>query len=290
MLRELSRRAFLWLLGAGGAGIGLGLSACRTWLGRSPGSSAVARFFRADERRALEALAAALIPEDETVGALGAGAVEYIDRFLAAFDAPVPDLFRGGPFSDRNPYPDAHTGAPSSRFPRNGFADVIPPTRLQALAYRALLDGPDAVPGSYAALLPPGGLRALYRDGIAQLEARASGAESFAALDEGARLAAFDAAPRAFQEAVLAHLAEGMFCAPEYGGNPGGIAWRDYHWGGDSQPLGYTLWDREHERLYDRPDRPNQSLDPALPNSGFEPEVLAILEAMVTAQGGRRYF
>jgi hypothetical protein len=150
------------------------------------------------------------------------------------------------------------------------------PTRLQTLAFQKLFDGPS-------------GLRALYREGLAQLRAAAPGGD-FAALDDASRLEAFDAAPPAFQEAVLSHLAEGMFCPPEYGGNRDGIAWRDYHYGGDSQPLGYTLWDRENERLYDRADRPNQSLDPALPNAGFEPAVVQMLEAMLLAQGGKRYF
>jgi hypothetical protein len=275
MLREIGRRAFLRLLGASGAAVGLGgLAGCRT-PAPAPGPS-VPHFLSAAERRTLEALASALIPEDETVGALEAGAVEYVDRFLAAFDAPVPDLYRGGPFSDRNPYPDPRTGRPGNGRPDNAFLEVLPPTRLQVQAFRQLLDGPK-------------GLRALYREGLAALEAAPADAE-FAALDADARLAAFDAAPRAFQEAVLSHLAEGMFCPPEYGGNRGAVAWRDYHYGGDSQPLGYTLWDREHERLHDRPDRPNQSLDPALPNQGFEPAVLQLLEAMVGAQGGRRYF
>jgi hypothetical protein len=293
MLGGIDRRSFLWLLGAGGAAVGFGgLLGCRTPAPAAP--SGAVGFLSAAERRALEALASALVPEDETVGALGAGAVEYIDRFLAAFEAPVPDLFRGGPFSDRNPYPDPRTGRPSDRLPVNAFLEIVPPTRLQTLAFRALLDGPAAVSGApvSALLLPPGGLRGVYRDGLAGLEsaARAKGASEFAALDPAARLAAFDAAPPAFREAVLAQLAEGMFCPPEYGGNKGGIAWRDYHYGGDSQPLGYTLWDREHERLYDRPDRPNQTLDPELPNAGFDPDVLQLLEQMVRSQGGRRYF
>jgi hypothetical protein len=294
MLEGIDRRAFLWLLGASGAAVGIGgLWGCRT-----PGTSGapfeVARFFTPRERRALEALAAAIVPEDETVGALGAGAVEYIDRFLASFDARVPALFRAGPFSDRNPYPDSQTGRPGSRFPANAFLEVLPATRLQLLAFRALIEGPGAVPGTTltASLLPAAGLRGLYRTGIAGLEAAAvaAGAEEFAALDDAARLAAFDATPREFQEAVLSHLAEGMFGAPEYGGNRNTVAWRDYHYGGDSQPLGYSIWDASAEQLRDHPQRPNQTLDPSLPNDGFDPEVLGMLELMVQAQGGKRYF
>jgi hypothetical protein len=294
MLREIGRRTFLWLLGASGAAVGLGgLAGCRT-PGKPQGSSPAGRFFSTGERRTLDALAEALVPEDATVGARGAGAVDYVERLLAAFDAPVPDLYRGGPFSDRNPIPDPHTGQPGSRRPSNGFLEVVPPTRLQTLAFRALLDGPQSLAGVpvTAELLPPQGLRALYREGLAALDAAARGAgeADFAALDPAARLAAFEATGSAFQEAVLSHLAEGMFCPPEYGGNRDAVAWRDYHYGGDSQPLGYTLWDRAHGRLYDRADRPNQTADPALPGGSFEPAVLQMLEQMVVAQGGKRYF
>jgi hypothetical protein len=291
-LGEIGRRSFLWLLGAAGTALGLaGLAGCRT--PRGPGAAAAPHFLTPAERRTLEALASAVVPEDETVGALGAGAVEYIDRFLASFDAPRPALLRGGPFSDRNPFPDA-AGRPGARFPANAFLEVLPLTRLQELAFRAWIEGPAAVPDALvtASLLPAAGLRGVYRIGLAELEtaARSAGAAEFAALDDAARLEAFDVTPGEFQEAVLAHLAEGMFCAPEYGGNRDGVAWRHYHYGGDSQPLGYTLFDRAQQRLYDRSDRPNQTLDPALPNDGFEPEVLALLEAMVRAQGGQRYF
>src|SRR5262245_31661971 len=181
MRGEIDRRAFLWLLGAGGAAVGLGaLWGCRTPAPAGDAPPGPARFLSAAERRALEALATALIPEDETVGALGAGAIEYVDRFLAAFDAPVPDLFRGGPFSDRNAYPDPRTGRPSGRFPSNAFLEVLPPTRLQTLAFRALLDGPGAVSGAPVAtsLIPPSGLRALYREELAGLESAARAART----------------------------------------------------------------------------------------------------------------
>jgi hypothetical protein len=291
----IRRRRFIGLIGAAGAATGLPwLWGCRT-PARPPAAAAaggrVPRFLSAAERRTLDALAAALVPEDQTVGAVGAGAVEYIDRLLSAFDAPVPALYRGGPFSGRAPYPDPRTGAPSGRFPRNDFEDPLPPTRLQELAFRIALEGSDSVPGGApnAALVPRApGWRALYREGLADLEARAGG--RFAELEVEARLAAFDAARPEFQTAVLEHLAEGMFCAPEYGGNRAGVAWRDYAYDGDSQPLGHTLFDRERQLLYDRPDQPNQSPDPARPARPLDGEVAALLEALVRSQGGRRFF
>ncbi len=290
----LSRRAFLEWIALSGAATALpSLAGCAARIPLAGISEA--HFFSAPERSAAEALAEAILPEAGTVGALGSGAVEYIDRFLATFDNPVPTLYRGGPFSGRTPYPDPKTGAPSDRFPENDFLELLPPTRLQQLSFRILLYGSESIPGASAASpahAPSPGLRATFRAGLAALErsAAASGAPSFAALDPGARLAAFDAGEAPFQEAFLTHLAEGMFCAPEYGGNRGGIAWRDYHYDGDSQPLGHTLYDRRTQTLYDRADQPMQTLDPALPNDGLGPETLTIVDALVRAVGGQRFY
>lgn len=299
----LTRRDFLRLALAGGwAAASPWLAAC----GGGPGGGAAAavgpaRFFTAAERRALEALAGALIPDDQTAGALGTDAPEYIDRFLAAFDNPLPDLYRSGPASDRNPVPDAATGEPTGAFGPNRFEEILPLTRMQEAAFRILLYGSKAVPGgdvNDALLGEWPGLRTLYRASLADLEARARdlGAASLADLSGDALLALFDGAPEAFREALVTHLIEGMFCAPEYGGNRGLRGWRDYHYDGDSQPLGYSLFDRRTQTLRDRPDKPNQTIDPTDPAAAkgaadaFTPEVLATLEALVSARGGERFF
>jgi len=292
---DLPRRTFLKLVAASGAAAALpALPGCVT-RARAPGlAPGAAHFFLPGERATAEALAEAILPEGETVGALGANAVEYIDRFLAAFESPVPAIFRGGPFSGRAPWPDPVTGAPGERWPENGFLEILPPTRLQELSFRILLYGSGSVPGGdrNAPIVPSWpGLRALYRAGIADLEAAAGGrARDFSALDFAARLAIFDAGAADFQEAFLTHLAEGMFGPPEYGGNPGGIAWRDYHYDGDSQPLGHTLFDRRTQTLTDRPDQPSLSPDPALPSGDLDPGVQALLASLVDALGGRRFF
>lgn len=287
------RRTFLQLVAAGGAVVTVPwLPGCSD---RAAGSSPPARFFTADERAVVEQLAAAIVPEDQTVGAIGTDAVEYVDRFLAAFDADVPTLYRSGPFSGRTPYQDPVTGAPSDDFPENSFLEILPPTRMQELSFRIELLGSASVPnGDVNAPIVPAtpGLQALYREAVVMLGefARAQGAESFAALDDTGKLAAFAATPPAFRDAFLEHLAEGMFCAPEYGGNRDTVGWRDYFYDGDSQPLGHTLYDAENDTLRDRPDQPNQTLDPARQNDGLEPMVESFITAVALSQGGKRFF
>src|SRR4029077_285818 len=93
-----------------------------------------------------------------------------------------------------------------------------------------------------------------------------------------------------FQKAFTGNIAEGMFAAPEYGGNLDGIAWRDYKYDGDSQPLGFALFDRTTQTLRDRPDRPNSTADPARPKRPFDPSVESFVEVIAVSQGGTRFF
>jgi hypothetical protein len=286
------RRTFLQLVAAGGAAVTVPwLPGCSD---RAAGGSA-AHFLTPEERAVIEQLAAAIVPEDQTVGALGTDAVEYADRWLAAFDADVPTIYRSGPFSGRTPFPDPVTGAPSDDFPDDAFLEILPPTRMQELSFRIELLGSDSVPnGAINAPIVPAtpGLQTLYRDAVGALNAyaQARGVESFAALDDDAKLDAFDATEPAFQDAFLANLAEGMFGAPEYGGNRDTAGWRDYFYDGDSQPLGHTLYDAATDTLYDRADQPNQTLDPNRPNDGLEPVVESFVDVITLAQGGKRFF
>jgi len=298
-MRALPRRTFLQLVAAGGAAVSL------PWIDQDASGFAVIRaprrrlrpeahFFTFGERQVIEEMAAAIVPEDQTVGARGTNAVEYIDRFLAVFENERPTIYRGGPFSGREPFPDARTGAASRRFPDDDFLTILPPSRMQELAFRVLLDGADSVPNGdvNAGLVEPTpGLRRIYKDGIAALNAAARAAgTSFGRLDDAAKIAAFRTTSSDFQTALLTHISEGMFCAPEYGGNENLRGWRDYFYDGDSQPLGHTLYDPVTETLSDRPDQPNQTIDPDQPNDGLEPSVEKFVEAVVLSQGGKRFF
>jgi hypothetical protein len=291
MPRVYKRRTFLQLVAAGGAAASL------PWIpgcgdARGGGTVTEAHFFTPEERELIESLASAIVPEDQTVGAIGTNAVEYIDRFLAAFDNPEPTIYRSGPFSGRTPFPDPMTGEPTDNFPDDDFLEFLPLSRMQELAFRIMLDGSDSVPNGNinAPIVPPfPGLRSIYKDGIAALEAAAAG-RPFTQLTDDEKLGAFGTTSNNFQEALLTHIAEGMFCAPEYGGNKDGVGWRDYFYDGDSQPLGHTLYNRETQTLFDRPDQPNQTLDPRLPNNGFTPDVESFVAAITLAQGGKRFF
>jgi hypothetical protein len=262
---------------------------------RASAGAPAAHFFSPEQRAVIEQLGAAVVPDDDTVGALGADAVEYIDRTLAMFDSTVPTIYRSGPFSGRTPYPDHDTGGPSKDFPKDAFLDVLPPNRMQELSFRIEILGSASVAnGDINDPIVPAtpGLQALYRDAVMALDAFAlqQGAADFGALGDDQKIAAFATTDPTFRDAFLAHVAEGMFGAPEYGGNRDGQAWRDYFYDGDSQPLGHTFYDARTDTLSDRPDQPNQTLDPNRPNDGLEPEVESFVNAVALSQGGKRFF
>lgn len=289
---RVTRRRFLGLVGATGAAGLWWTPGCGD---DDSGAAQIAHFFTTDERLVVEDMAAALVPEDDlSAGALATDAVELIDRFLAAFDSDPPSIFGGGPYSGRSPFPDPRTGLPGDDHPDNDFTEMLPLTRMQELAFRILLDGDAAVTNGTinAGIVSPNpGLRAIYREGIEALEqaARDAGAVNFAHLDAEARLAAFATTAPEFRSALLQNLAEGMFAAPEYGGNRDRRGWLDYDYDGDSQPLGYTLFDADGEP-FDRADKPNQTADPNRPARPFSPEVERFLAAITAAQGGKRFF
>jgi hypothetical protein len=43
-----------------------------------------------------------------------------------------------------------------------------------------------------------------------------------------------------FRAVLYAHACQGMYGAPEYGGNQGEIGWKNIGFAGDVQPRGYT--------------------------------------------------
>lgn len=290
------RRTVLKWISATGASFALPLlQGCSDGLDRTDVIPSNPAFFTGDQRATLETLAGTLIPEDATVGAVQSGAVEYIDRYLAAFNLPVPDIFRGGPFSGREPYPDAITGAASDSFPENNFRQVLPMSRMLELAFRKAFFGSEAIANGtintpYVENWP--GMHVLYEQALQLLDeaVQAAGAASFTELDEEQQLQAFDTTDPRFRTLFMEHLAEGMFSAPEYGGNRDLVVWRDYYYDGDSQPLGHTLYDSVTQTLYDRADAPNQTIDDDAFENPMSDAVLQFVNAITLGQGGKRFF
>ena len=242
-------------------------------------AAARGRFFTADELATLEALCDRILPADGGPGARDLGAPTYIERLLTAFDRPVPLIFAGGPFSDRNPFPDNATGTPSRKRPRDAFRHFIRLTRSQRLRWRAELFGSDHVAGAAfndaAAGGPLPGLRQIYREGLRAVDraARNMVGAPYAQLtsdQQDAILAVLDRTvfkPDArrgmsFVDVLIQHTLEGCFSVPEYGGNRDGLGWALLGLEGDDQPLGYSIYSAAKDGYNERPDHPMSTPNP----------------------------
>ena len=183
------------------------------------GCRAVPAFFSDDEYRIVEAACARLIPTDDDPGALEAGVVDYIDGYLGAFTFDPPRIWAGGPFSGR------HGGAA-------GFDQFLPVSPLDELAWRTRIEGSLGRP-EREWNGPVVGLQERYREGLVALGA------DFADLGPDEQTERLKANPR-FTALMYDHACEGMYGAPEYGGNRDLVGWRYIDFEGDVQPRGYT--------------------------------------------------
>jgi Gluconate 2-dehydrogenase subunit 3 len=177
------------------------------------------RFFDEQQYAVVQAACARLIPTDEQPGATEAGVVDYIDGFLGAFASDPPLIWAGGPFSGR------FGGSP-------GFATFHRLGPRDELAWRTRIEGSLGIP-ERERLGPVVGLQEHYREGIAAL------GEDFADVDgeeQDRRLREH----KTFTRLLHDHACEGMYGAPEYGGNRDLVGWRNIGWDGDVQPRGYT--------------------------------------------------
>ncbi len=258
-----------------------------------PTATPTPSFLTAEERRVLAAMTARIVPTDDLPGAQEAGAANYIDLLLSVLpDADSPGLvFAGGPFSDRNPFPDPATGMPTDRFPPDAFAQFVPLTRLQLLHWRVMLLGSAAVDGAdfnEAALGPTTGLRDQYRSGLGAVQAKSTEmfGTDFAALTTAQQDAVLAAADADFVALVTGHTIEGMFSVPEYGGNTNRIGWDLIKYDGDSQPLGYSIFDEQTMTYRERPDKPNSTANPDEDFSGVDAGTQRFLKLVVRLLGG----
>lgn len=159
-----------------------------------------------------------LIPPDDTSGAVDGGVPDYIDGLLGAFTVDPPRIWAGGPTSGR-----AGGEASFSLFHRLG--------PLDELAWRIRIEGSLGI-AAREFNGPVVGWQERYRRGLAALGADFA---SLAPDEQDARLRAGGS----FTDLLYEHCCEGMYGAPEYGGNRDLAGWRGIAFAGDVQPRGY---------------------------------------------------
>jgi hypothetical protein len=177
-------------------------------------------WFTEQEFAVLRAACAQMLPSDQGApGAEEAGVADYIDGYLGAFTFDPPRIWAGGPTSGRK------GGAAA-------FGNFHRLTRLDELAWRMRIEGSQGIP-EREFNGPVVGLQQRYREGLAAL------GSDFTAVDgkeQRSRLRADDA----FCELLWEHCCEGMYGAPEYGGNRDCAGWGYIDYEGDVQPRGYS--------------------------------------------------
>ncbi len=263
----------------------------------APTPTALPTFLTADELQILRAATARIIPTDDRPGALEAGAANYIDRLLAVVpdeSSPTGMVFGGGPFSGRTPFPDSTTGTPSANFPPDEFAVFVPLTRLQLLSWRVRMLGSAAVPGSNfnGDTLPAvTGWRDQYRTGLAALQSTSQQMfmADFVTLTPAQQDQVIAAVDGTFRDLVTQHTLEGMFSAPEYGGNSGTVGWQLIGYDGDSQPLGYSIFNTATMSYDERSDKPNSTANPGEDFSGVDADTQKLLAGLVKLVGGPHF-
>lgn len=190
-------------------------------------------FLSAAELKALRGLVDRFVPgppEDLDDGALAAGCAEAIDALLASFLSDPPRIYAGAPFSDRG-------GSDVNHFAR--FLSLDP---YEEKAWRLRIEGS----GGRRELEfngPVKGWQAIYREGLAALDAAAGG--SFGDLpgpvaETILRGVEDNPAVAAMIDVAFPHTLQFMYGAPEYGGNKNLAGWRYTNYDGDVQPRGYT--------------------------------------------------
>ena len=171
-------------------------------------------------------------PDDPDPGALEAGVPEYIDLLLGAFETKPLRIYAGGPFSNRNG--GGH----------NSFADFLELDAIEELAWRTRIEGSRGLP-EREWNGPVKGLQEQYVEGLLALDqyTRRFTGHAFHELSRGPVAALLVAAPEeieVFLTLAFQHCAEGMYGAPEYGGNRERVGWTYTRWPGDPQPIPYT--------------------------------------------------
>jgi hypothetical protein len=234
-------------------------------------------------------------------------------------------VFAGGPFSGRQPQPHFDTdglscgrchgipfenlgsaalggAAPSSTvdyYPPQFFTQFLPLSRLQALSWKVRILGAETVPevrfNPLATSSIEVDLRNRYRNGLAALDqlSQSTYGFGFAQLTPSQQSSLLHKSPdQDFVTLLTYHTVEGMLSVPEYGGNRNRLGWQLVGFDGDSQPLGYAIYDESIGGYRERPDKPNSTRDPGEKCGGFSQPVskfLNLIRSATDVQPGRHF-
>jgi hypothetical protein len=192
------------------------------------GASGNLRVLDVHQAAVVRAATARLIPgpQDDPAerghpGAREANVTRYIDTMLGALTITPAEVYADGPFSNR------------AGNPTDDMATFIGLTAAQKVGWSRRLAG----------------LRKQYERGVVDLDHLAGG--DFVSASPQTQDDVLGKDPTGFTQLLFTHAIEGMYSAPEYGGNANLVGWREIGFPGDRQPMGYT--DREVSRS-DGPD------------------------------------
>ena len=224
----------------------LGAEGCTS----SASSGRTLRFFTADQAAVVEAATARIAPgpaddpaEAGHPGAREADVTGYIDSMLGALgslDDAAPLVFAGGPWSNR------HTSGPDL------MAHFLPLDPVARIAWRRRLTG----------------WQQQYRQGIATLDKLAGGDFTKASGAKQDKILVMSALSD-FVSLLFEHTIEGLYAAPEYGGNRDLAGWKEIGFPGDIQPRGYTADEVSRSDGHDPVD-----------NTGIVADVLKLLGSL----------
>ena len=246
-------------------------------------------FFTFDERNALGALADVVLPPDDMPGAQALGAATYIERLLTALDGASPQVFAGGPFSGRTPFA-APDGAPGTTAPADSFSTFLALDRVNLAAWHLYLYGSSGTPGggpNDAVLGPVVGLRDQIKTLLATAMQNAPAPlQTLSASQLSDVFFTLDPTSRAL---LVELVCEAAMSPPEYGGNVGLAGWAMCHFEGDSQPLGYSLYDTVDGGYRELPDTPVSTADPGPDPEPMDEETLGLVAMVIALAGGQAF-
>jgi hypothetical protein len=218
------------------------------------------RFFDDQQYETVDALTGFIIPEDQDPGAVTARVVDFIDFLLGAFKVDPPRIYAAGPFSGR------HGG-------EKGFSVYLPLSRVKEIAWRNYIEGSQGIP-EREFNGPVVGIQEIYTEGIEELErvSQLRFQARFQDLEREQQGTVWRRMDTRFRDTVFEHTVEGMYAAPEYGGNQDLVGWKYIHYEGDRQPIGYTRRQMEE---------PDEALGATALSKQETKEAVELLQALV---------